>query len=103
MPLFHSQRIHNPRSKNTRREGLSEASDVVFVGGGEVDEAGKVCCYSIEGGDVVEAKLTKSRLEHFDARGAVRRFGGDGIRSGVDGCVVDCLDDFIDLGGNKRV
>jgi hypothetical protein len=51
-------------------------------------------CYSIEGRDVSETQLAKSRLDDRDA----------GLfRSICCSCTVDRLNNLVDMGGDKRI
>lgn len=59
MALVHGEGGFGAGAEDAGGEGLGEGGDVGFVGGGEVDEAGEVGCYGVEGGDVVEAELAE--------------------------------------------
>ncbi len=57
--VFERQSIFGARPQDAGREGVCKVGDVVVVGGGEVNEAGKVGGDGVEGGDVVETELAK--------------------------------------------
>jgi hypothetical protein len=90
---------------------VGEVLYVFFVSGGEVYEAGEMGGDGVEGGDVVESELAKGGLENFDAWRGVdtwcrcRRDELVGLsgryRGGGGG--VDCLDNFVDLGGYQGI
>ena len=65
--LVHSEGGVGTGSEDTRGEGLGERRDILFCCGREFDEAGKVCSYCVEGGDVGKAKLAQGVLEDRNA------------------------------------
>lgn len=92
--LIHGETALNARSENTGRQDLSQQSDVLFVGRGQVNQACEVGHDGIKRGDVDEAELSK---------GALQDLNPSIFRGLVSGGRIDGLDDFVDLRRDKRV
>lgn len=60
--VFEGKGVFGTRTEDARCEGMGEAGDVFFVGGGEIDEASEMGRDGVEGGNIIEPQLAEGGL-----------------------------------------
>jgi hypothetical protein len=90
--FVHRQAALEARAENTGGEGLGQRGDVLFVGGGQVNQACEMSHNGIKRSDIHKTELSKGALQNLDPS-FFCGFVGSG---GVDG-----FHDFVNLRGNK--
>lgn len=66
MAFIHGETALDTGSKDARRQGLGQSSDVLLLGGGQINQTGEMGHDGIKRGNVDETELSKSTLEHLD-------------------------------------
>lgn len=94
MALIHREATLGAGPENTGRQCLGQSSDVLLLGGSEVNQAGEMGHDGIKRSNVDETELSESALQDLDP---------SLFRGLVSGGRVDRLDDFVDLRRNKGV